>query len=67
MLDLLAKRSTEITNLTIVKRKPFPFPPEPLRYPLVQFTRNQLAREDRTGKRGLWLSTLDRFGLGFNS
>ena len=67
MLDLLAKRSTEITSLTIVKRKPFPFPPEPLRYPLVQFTRNQLAREDRTGKRGLWLSTLDRFGLGFNS
>lgn len=67
MLDLLAKRKTELTELTIVKSKPFPFPPEPLRYPLVQFTRSALAREDRTGKRGLWLSTLDRFGLGFNS
>ena len=67
MLDLLAGRKTELTELTIVKRKPFPFPPEPLRYPLVQFTRTQLAREDRTGRRGLWLSTLDRFGLGFNS
>jgi glycine/D-amino acid oxidase-like deaminating enzyme len=67
MLDLLAGRTTELTELTIVTRKPFPFPPEPLRYPLVQFTRTQLAREDRTGKRGLWLSTLDKFGLGFNS
>lgn len=67
MLDLLAGRTTRRTDLTLVKRKPFPFPPEPLRYPLIQFTRSQLAREDRTGKRGWWLSLLDRFGLGFNS
>lgn len=67
MLDLLAGESTERTQLTIVSRKPFPFPPEPLRYPIVQFTRSRLAREDRTGKRGLWLRTLDFFGLGFNS
>lgn len=67
MLDLLDRRTTERTSLDIVRRKPFPFPPEPLRYPLVQFTRSRLAREDRTGRRGLWLRTLDRFGLGFNS
>ena len=67
MLDLLNRKTTERTTLTMVKRKPFPFPPEPLRYPLVQFTRSRLAREDRTGKRGLWLRTLDHFGLGFNS
>lgn len=67
MLDLLAGRRTERTELTLVRRKPFPFPPEPLRYPLIQFTRAQLAREDATGQRGLWLRTLDRFGLGFNS
>ena len=67
MLDLLAGRRTERTELQLVRRKPFPFPPEPLRYPLVQFTRSRLAREDATGRRGLWLSTLDRFGLGFNS
>lgn len=67
MLDLLAGRRTERTELEIVRRKPFPFPPEPLRYPLVQFTRSRLAREDVTGRRGLWLSTLDRLGLGFNS
>ena len=67
MLDLLDSTNTERTRLTIVTRKPFPFPPEPLRYPLVQFTRSRLAKEDRTGKRGLWLRTLDFFGLGFNS
>lgn len=67
MLDLLDKEQTERTRLTMVTRKPLPFPPEPLRYPLVQFTRSRLAKEDRTGKRGLWLRTLDSFGLGFNS
>lgn len=67
MLDLLAGESTERTNLTLVRRKPFPFPPEPLRYPLIQFTRAQLAKEDLTGKRGAWLKVLDHFGLGFNS
>lgn len=67
MLDLLNGRRTERTELAIVRRKPVPFPPEPLRYPLVQFTRARLADEDRTGRRGRWLRTLDQFGLGFNS
>ena len=66
-LDLLAGRSTERTELELVRRKPVPFPPEPLRFPLVQFTRAALAREDIAGRRGLWLRTLDRFGIGFNS
>lgn len=47
--------------------RPVPFPPEPVRYLGVQTTRAALAREDRTGRRGLWLRTLDRFGVGFNS
>ena len=67
MLDLLEQRQSPRTTLEMVTRKPFPFPPEPLRYPLVQFTRSRLAKEDSTGKRGLWLRTLDFFGLGFNS
>jgi glycine/D-amino acid oxidase-like deaminating enzyme len=47
--------------------RPVPFPPEPVRYLGVQVTRAALAREDRTGRRGPWLRTLDRFGVGFNS
>lgn len=47
--------------------RPVPFPPEPARYLGVQITRAALAREDRTGRRGPWLRTLDRLGVGFNS
>ena len=66
-LDLLAGRTTERTELELVRRKPVAFPPEPLRYPLVQMTRAALAREDEAGRRGAWLRALDRFGIGFNS
>jgi glycine/D-amino acid oxidase-like deaminating enzyme len=66
-LDLLDGRDTERTRLQMVRRKPVPFPPEPLRYPLVQATRSALGREDDTGRRGAYLRTLDRFGIGFNS
>ncbi len=66
-LDLLDGRHTERTCLGMVKRKPIPFPPEPIKWPAVQVTRAALARQDLTGRRGMWLSTLDRFGIGFDS
>ena len=67
-LDLLDGRDTEATRLRYVRSKPIPFPPEPLRYAVIQFTRNRLAAADRNdGRRGLWLRTLDRLGLGFDS
>ncbi len=67
-LDLLAGRSTEATKLRFVRTRPVPFPPEPLRYAVIQLTRNRLAAADRDrGQRGLWLRALDRLGLGFDS
>jgi hypothetical protein len=66
-LDLLDDRQTEATGLELVRRRPVPFPPEPLRSAVIQFTRNRIAAADRTGRRGLWLRTLDRAGLGFDS
>jgi glycine/D-amino acid oxidase-like deaminating enzyme len=66
-LDLLARRETERTALSMVRRHPVPFPPEPLRWAAVQTTRAALAREDRRGRRGALLRTMDRFGVGFNS
>ena len=67
-LDLLDGRESEATALTIVRRRPVPFPPEPLRTGVIQLTRNRLAAADRNdGRRGLWLRTLDRLGLGFDS
>jgi glycine/D-amino acid oxidase-like deaminating enzyme len=67
-LDLLAGRRNERTTLEMVRRRPVPFPPEPLRWTGIQLTRRGLARADaRDGRRGPWLRTLDRLGLGFDS
>jgi glycine/D-amino acid oxidase-like deaminating enzyme len=68
MLDLLARRDTELTRLTMVRRKPVPFPPEPLRYGVIQLTRWSMSHADRHGgRRNGWLRALDRLGLGFDS
>jgi hypothetical protein len=67
-LDLLAGRDNERTRLEMVRRKPVPFPPEPFRWTGIQLTRRALAHADRDGgRRGVWLRTLDRLGLGFDS
>lgn len=67
-LDLVHDHDTELTRLELVRSRPLPFPPEPLRYAVVQATRRALIRADeRRGKRGLWLRALDRVGAGFDS
>ena len=66
-LDLVDGKDTELTRLGMVRHKPIPFPPEPIRYAAVRATRSSLAAEDRTGRRNLWLRTLDRIGVGFDS
>ncbi len=68
MIDLLSGEPTELTDLQMVRSKPIPFPPEPLRSAGVQLTRWSLAKADRNeGRRNLWLRALDRAGLGFDS
>jgi glycine/D-amino acid oxidase-like deaminating enzyme len=66
-LDLLFGRRTERTELPMVRRQPIPFPPEPLRWAVIQFTKRALVREDVTGRRSLWLRALDRLGVGFDT
>jgi glycine/D-amino acid oxidase-like deaminating enzyme len=66
-LDLANGVDSELTRLRLVRTKPLPFPPEPIRWAGITLTRKELARADRTGRRGLWLSALDRVGLGFDS
>ena len=39
MLDLLSGEHTERTALSMVRRKPLPFPPEPARSAVIQLTR----------------------------
>jgi len=68
MLDLLSGSSTELTELNLVKTKPLPFPPEPVRAAGIGLTRWSLARADRReGRRNPWLRALDQIGLGFDS
>ncbi|MGN6723057.1 MAG: FAD-dependent oxidoreductase, partial [Marmoricola sp.] len=68
MLDKLAGKPTERTELEMVRTKPFPFPPEPLASVGIQATRWSLAQADlHEGRRNLWLRTLDKVGLGFES
>ncbi|WP_182877540.1 NAD(P)/FAD-dependent oxidoreductase [Microbispora sp. H10670] len=68
MLDLLQGRLTERTELEMVRHKPMPFPPEPVRSGVIQLTRWAIARADEhEGRRNAWLRTLDAFGVGFDS
>ena len=68
MLDLLGGLDTERTRLELVRRRPVPFPPEPVRSAGIALTKRSLARADASdGRRDLWLRTLDRLGLGFDS
>lgn len=68
LLDLVDGLDTERTRLDMVRSKPMPFPPEPIRYGAITATRMAIAAADRNGgQRNLWLRTLDKLGLGFES
>ena len=67
-LDLVLGQKSERTELEMVRKKPLPFPPEPLRWAGVTLTKRAMHRADRRdGKRGPWLRALDRIGVGFDS
>ena len=68
MLDLLDGVDNERTRLTMVRKKPWPFPPEPFRFIFIRLTQWSINRADeKQGRRNLWLRLLDLLGLGFDS
>lgn len=68
MLDLLDNKKTERTELEMVRTKPLPFPPEPLRSIGISLSRWSLDQADRNqGHENLWLKAMDWLGLGFDS
>ena len=68
LLDKIENRDTERTRLALVRSKPPPFPPEPVRSLVIQLTRASIARADANdGRRDAWLRLLDRVGLGVDS
>jgi glycine/D-amino acid oxidase-like deaminating enzyme len=67
-LDLAFGRRTELTELDFVRSRPLPFPPEPLLFAMIEATRRSTEHAElHGGRRNLWLRSLDRFGLGFDS
>jgi hypothetical protein len=68
MLDLLDGKTTERTTLTMVRKKPMPFPPEPFRWLFIRLTQRSIEKADENGgRRNLWLRLLDLLNLGFDS
>ncbi|MEC4020149.1 NAD(P)/FAD-dependent oxidoreductase [Streptomyces sp. H27-D2] len=68
MLDLLSGERTERTASKMVRSKPLPFPPEPVRWAGIGITQWSLARSAALGvRRNLWLKGMDKIGLGFDS
>ena len=67
-LDLLDRPEEPHLALRFVRRRSFPWPPEPLCSLAVELTQRGLAKADRNeGRRGPWLRLLDGLGLGFDS
>ncbi len=68
MLDLVDGLDTERTRLSMVRKKPWPFPPEPFRWVLIRLTQRAIRRADENGgRRNLWLRLLDALKMGFDS
>lgn len=68
IVDRLAGRVTERTQLAMVQDMAIPFPPEPFASIGINATRWAMDRADHNqGKRNLLLKTLDAVGLGFDS
>jgi glycine/D-amino acid oxidase-like deaminating enzyme len=68
---ILAHRALELPSalleLAMVRKKPIPFPPEPIRRGAVALVTGALRRVDRGGKPGALLRALERVGISFSS
>jgi glycine/D-amino acid oxidase-like deaminating enzyme len=68
---ILAHRALELESalfdLAMVRKKPFPYPPEPFRRAAVALVTGALRRVDAGGRPGLLLKALDRLGISFSS
>lgn len=68
ILDILDGCKTERTQLAMVRTKPLPFPPEPLRSLGIYLSRRSMEHADRNqGRENLWLRMMNWLGFGFNS
>jgi glycine/D-amino acid oxidase-like deaminating enzyme len=60
-------RPSDLLDLALVRKRPFPYPPEPLRSWSVAAVTRALRRVDEGQPPGLMLRVLERMGIGFSS
>ncbi len=67
LAHLALERRSPLLELSMVRRKPIPFPPEPLRRLAVAAVTRALRRVDAGGAAGPILRILEALGIGFSS
>jgi glycine/D-amino acid oxidase-like deaminating enzyme len=67
LAHLALDRPSELLELSLVKKKPFPYPPEPMRSWAVNAVTRGLRRVDAGEPPGLLLRVLEKMGIGFSS
>jgi glycine/D-amino acid oxidase-like deaminating enzyme len=67
LAHLALNRPSDLLDLALVRRQPFPYPPEPVRSWAVAAVTRALRRVDKGGRPGLFLRVLSRMGIGFSS
>jgi glycine/D-amino acid oxidase-like deaminating enzyme len=67
LAHLALGRQSELLDLALVRRKPFPYPPEPFRSWSVSAVTRALRRVDQGHRPSLLLRALGRVGIGFSS
>jgi glycine/D-amino acid oxidase-like deaminating enzyme len=67
LAHMALEKPSELFELAIVRKKPFPYPPEPVRSWAVNAVTGSLRRVDAGEKPGMLLRALDALGIGFSS
>jgi glycine/D-amino acid oxidase-like deaminating enzyme len=67
LAHLALDRPSELLSLALVRKKPFPYPPEPIRGWAVEAVTRDLRRVDAGEPPSLMLRALERLGIGFSS
>jgi glycine/D-amino acid oxidase-like deaminating enzyme len=67
LAHLALDRKSPLFDLTLVRKQPFPYPPEPLRSLAVAAVSRDLRRVDAGGRPGPLLRLLDAMGIGLSS
>ncbi len=66
--DRLLRPDSPLLRLELVRSRPFPIPPEPIRTPAVELMRRAvIGADDHEGRRSRFLRAMDALGIGFNS